>query len=88
MEEIKGYHINKIRKGVYGEISKIEEELDELKDAIEQGDVILASVELSDLYGALEGVAEKMGLSMEALKSFSDKTKNSFKSGRRIPINK
>lgn len=78
-----GYHKNKIQKGVLGEPSKIQEELDELKDAEQQGVKILAHVELADLYGALEAVAEKYGLTMADLAQMSELTKNAFKTGHR-----
>lgn len=78
-----GYHIATIEKGTYGEVSKIQEELDELKDAIDQGCNIMAAVELSDLYGALEAYAENGGLSMEDLRIMSNITKRAFKSGAR-----
>lgn len=47
-----GYHLNKIPKGVLGEWSKIEEEWNEYNDAVEQGCLIMAMVELSDMWGA------------------------------------
>lgn len=50
-----GYHIKEITKGVYGDSSKVIEEMEELLDAIDQYSTLLALVELSDLYGA--GVA-------------------------------
>jgi NTP pyrophosphatase (non-canonical NTP hydrolase) len=78
-----GYHTIKIKKGELGELSKIQEELDELRDAEKQGSEIMISVELSDLYGAVEMYAEKHGLSMGDLKTFSDITKRAFKNGRR-----
>ena len=78
-----GYHTNQIAKGKYGEISKIQEELDELVDAKSQNSKIMMGVELSDLYGALEEVAIKLGYTMEDLKIFSDITKRAFKNGRR-----
>ena len=78
-----GYHITKIEKGKLGDISKIQEELDELKDAEAQGTKIMIGVELSDLYGAIELYAEKQGLTMEDLKIFSDITKRAFRNGRR-----
>jgi len=79
-----GYHIQKITKGELGEISKIEEEVMELKDASEQGCKILEMVELSDLYGAIEEYAmRKYGLQMEDLKKMSDRTKEAFRSGDR-----
>jgi hypothetical protein len=74
-----GYHIKKIKKGVLGEISKIEEELDELKDSIDQNIKIMAAVELSDLYGAIEAYALKYhNLTMADISAMSDKTKSAF----------
>lgn len=78
-----GYHKIKIKKGTLGESSKIQEELDELKDAEKQSCKILAHVELSDIYGALEACAETYGLTMSDLGQMSDLTKNAFKSGSR-----
>lgn len=79
-----GYHKRKIEKGKIGEISKIEEELAELKDAIEQNCRIMAEVELSDLYGAIELFAKnKYNLSMEDLKIMADITKRAFQEGSR-----
>lgn len=48
-----GYHKKIIPKGVVGEISKIEEELEELKDAYLQNNKIMTLVELSDICGAI-----------------------------------
>lgn len=70
------FHLTEINKGIYGEASKIQEELNELNDAIIQDDKILIQIELSDIYGALEAVAERYGLTMNDLKKFSDKTKS------------
>ena len=78
-----GYHKNKIVKGVYGDISKVQEEIDEYVDAKEQGVTIMETLELSDIYGALEAVADKYKLSMLDLKKMSDLTKDAFKSGKR-----
>jgi hypothetical protein len=79
-----GYHLNKIEKGSYGTISKIQEEFDELRDADHQGVKILILCELSDLYGAIEGyVEQQLGMTMSDLKSMSDLTKSSFKDGSR-----
>lgn len=79
-----GYHKRAIVvNGVYGEVSKIEEELDELKEAFEQDNKILALCELSDLYGAMEAVAEKLGVNMEDIKKMSVATKRAFQSGDR-----
>lgn len=78
-----GYHKDKIKKGVLGKSSKIQEELDELKDAEKQKCKILIHVELSDLYGALEKCAQNYGLEMSDLKQMSNLTKNAFESGSR-----
>lgn len=77
------YHKNKITKGVLGEFSKIQEEFEELKDAYEQNDNILMLCELSDLLGAIEFYVKKYNLTIEDLKTFSDKTKSSFIEGIR-----
>lgn len=82
---VPGYHLSPIQKGVLGELSKVQEELDELKDAHEQGDRILALVELADLYGAIELYMEKHmpGMTMTDVQKFSATTKRAFKNGRR-----
>lgn len=78
-----GYHTKKIPKGKIGEFSKIKEEFLELKDAYKQKDLILVICELTDLYGAIECYVEARGFTMKDLKKFSDKTKSSFKEGKR-----
>ena len=79
-----GYHKKEIEKGVLGEFSKIQEEIDELSDAIEQDDKIMQICELSDLIGAIESFSlNKFNLSLEDLIKFSNKTKEAFKEGRR-----
>jgi len=81
-----GYHLRKIEtQGVFGEPSKIREELEELEEAIEQDNRILALVELSDLYGAIEAVAETMGSNIAELRLMSAATKRSFLEGERTP---
>jgi len=78
------YHKRKIKKGTYGEFSKIEEEFDEVLESREQGNRIMEIVELSDLYGAVEEyVHNHFNISMEDLKKMSDATKRAFKSGGR-----
>lgn len=79
----KGYHLKKIKKGELGKISKVQEEINEFKDAIEQGCKIMAMVELSDIYGALESLAKEFNLSMKDLKKMSNITKRAFESGHR-----
>lgn len=78
-----GYHKTKIKKGKLGELSKIQEELDELYDAEGQNVKILIHCELADLYGALEAYTKKYNLNMNDLKSMSDLTKSAFKEGKR-----
>lgn len=79
-----GYHLKEITKGVYGELSKVREELEEAEDGLQQNNKILVLVELSDLYGALEEYVHKHhGITMEDLKIMSDATKRAFGSGRR-----
>lgn len=78
-----GYHLRPIIKGVYGTPSKIREELDELEEALEQDNKILAIVELSDLYGALQAVALSLGVTMEDVRKMSDATSRAFLSGER-----
>lgn len=72
-----------IEKGTLGEYSKIQEELDELIDAEEQGVKILVSCELADLYGALKAYAEKRGITMSDLAKMSALTESAFKEGSR-----
>lgn len=78
-----GYHIREIKKGVLGETSKIREELEELEDALEQNNKILALCELADLVGAIEAVTNKLGLMLEDVCSMMEATKSAFKDGTR-----
>jgi hypothetical protein len=77
------YHKAPITKGVYGKISKVIEELREFVDAKRQGVLILQIFELSDIYGALEAVAESYNLNMDELKKMSNLTKQAFIKGER-----
>lgn len=77
------YHLKKIKKGELGKISKVQEEVDEYKDALKQKCKIMAELELADIYGALESVAESHNLTMKDLKKMSNLTKRAFKSGDR-----
>ena len=81
-----GYHLRTIEtQGVFGETSKIREELEELEEAIEQQNPILAMVEMADLYGALEAVAKRFCVSMSDIAKMSDATKRAFEDGSRLP---
>jgi len=79
------YHVSLIRKGEYGCISKIQEELDELKDATLQKNKIMALIELSDMIGAIEGFLQREYpfISLEDLKKMSDATRSAFMDGTR-----
>jgi hypothetical protein len=79
-----GYHLRKIQtQGVFGQPSKIREELEELEEALDQDNKILAMCEMADLYGAIEGVADRMGINMEDVRKMSEATKRAFLDGSR-----
>lgn len=81
-----GYHINEITKGVVGELSKIYEEVEEVKDADEQGASVMVLLELSDLIGSVQLYLEKHhpSVCLEDLIKMSDITQRAFKSGGRV----
>jgi len=80
-----GYHIAEIPKGEYGQTTKIQEELDELVDALNQKNKIMAMNELSDLYGAIRGFLDLHfpGFTMEDLDTMSRATSRAFVRGDR-----
>lgn len=80
-----GYHLNYIKRGEFGEVSKIEEEVRELLDSIEQNNKIMALVELSDIIGAIKGYLVKHHpcFSLEDLVIMSDATSRAFQNGVR-----
>ena len=80
-----GYHNRVIQKGVYGEISKIREELEELEDAAEQGNRIMELIELSDMWGAMRKYLQTHfpGIKMNDLHKMSKATRNAFQQGHR-----
>lgn len=80
-----GYHMATISRGELGEISKIQEELDELKDAAAQNSRVMVTVELSDMLGAIQAYVDKHlpGTTMEDLLTFSTITKRAFVNGHR-----
>lgn len=73
------WHNRPIKKGIYGEFSKVEEEVDEAREALEQNNHLMYLIELSDIIGAIEKIAENHGLSLEDLINFSNKVKESKK---------
>ena len=80
-----GYHSREIKKGRFGEISKIKEETEELEDAIIQGNKIMAICELADIYGAIDGYLEKYfpDIHMHDLEKMAEATKRAFEDGTR-----
>jgi len=82
---VPGYHLTEIPRGLFGDSSKILEEALELKDAELQGAKIMALIELSDLYGAMQGYLEKHhpNTTMEDLAKMSAITQRAFKNGHR-----
>lgn len=81
------YHLDKIEKGVYGELSKIQEEILEALDADKQNCDVMVLVELSDTIGAIEAYLEKHHptITLDSLIKMSNITKRAFKSGQRKP---
>ena len=81
-----GYNINKVEKGVIGDVSKIREEFEEFMDAVDQGEKIMQLIEFSDLIGAIEAYTLKMtggNITLNNLLSMKDLTKSSFEDGSR-----
>ena len=65
------FHKAIIQKGIYGELSKIKEELDEAYDAESQNQDLMLLIELSDIIGAVEGVSKKYGSTLKQLIAFA-----------------
>ena len=81
-----GYHKREIvAEGTLGELSKIVEELDELREAEEQSNKILMLCELADLYGAINLYLESKfpGFTMEDLAKMEACTREAFEQGFR-----
>lgn len=81
-----GYHEADIERGEYGELSKIQEELDEAIDAQNQGIELMVLVELSDIIGAIDGYLNKHykgAFMIEDLYTMAMATKKAFVSGYR-----
>lgn len=79
------YHIRKIPRGEFGEISKIVEEFWELVDADEQQAEVMIINELSDLIGAIEGYLNKHhpSITLNDLIKMKELTARAFESGHR-----
>lgn len=80
-----GYHLTDIKKGTLGEISKIQEEVAELVDAHGQDVKLMAAIELSDLYGAIDAYREKHHphYTMNDIIKMHAVTKRAFQNGKR-----
>lgn len=78
-----GYHKKKIKRGVVGEFSKIEEEFYEAQDAHETDNKVMLFQELSDMLGAIEEYISKYNLTLEDLIVMKNLTKKVFKEGYR-----
>lgn len=80
-----GYHVRDIPKGAVGEPDKIVEEAYEILDAHEQGIRIMAELEMSDLYGALDRYREKYypELTMKDIERMYRVTRRAFDNGKR-----
>lgn len=80
-----GYHITKISRGILGESSKIQEELDELIDAEKQENKILALCELADIIGSIDAYINKnyTNITIQDLYIMAIATKRAFLCGER-----
>lgn len=80
-----GYHITEITPGIFGEASKIREELDEFEDALEQGCKVMALVELSDMIGAIRAylIQNHPSIGIHDLIDMSHITERAFANGNR-----
>ena len=82
----KGYHKIDIIKHSYTSPFKLIEESLEFVDAIAQGNKIMASVELSDLFGAIKRQASLLNLTIEDLDKMSSTTERVFENKRRSNV--
>ena len=82
---VPGYHLRPITKGVFGEPSKIVEEVEEFQEALEQGNDLMALIELSDLVGAVEGWLSRYHptITLDTLRTMSNATQRAFRNGHR-----
>lgn len=80
-----GYHLSNIEKGVVGELSKVYEEIEEVKDADAQGAELMVLIELSDVIGAIDLYLKRHHLSigLKDLIAMSSITQRAFLSGGR-----
>ena len=82
-----GYHEKIFPKGDYGSAEKIFEEIQELKDSLNQQNKVLTLLELSDIIGAIEGYLEKeygKTMTLDDLLIMKEATGRAFKTGARV----
>jgi hypothetical protein len=79
-----GYHKKEIKRGVFGEFSKIVEEFEELTDAHDQNNPIMELIELSDLIGSIEAYCKKRNISLNDLLTMKKATESAFIDGSRL----
>jgi hypothetical protein len=79
------YHLKHIKRGVFGEASKIVEETEEFVDALKQNNDVMALIELSDQIGAIRGWLEKYHptITLDHLITMNDATTRAFVNGHR-----
>lgn len=82
-----GYHLTEIKRGKYGDLSKIQEELDEAIDAEKQTNRVMVLLELSDMLLAIEGYLNerKYNIDLTDLIIMAHATRRAFESGERKP---
>lgn len=80
-----GYHLTKIEKGVFGELSKVLEEVNEAIDAENQGVNLMVLMELSDVIAAIDGYlkAHSPSTTLQDLVAMAEVTRRAFDSGER-----
>lgn len=79
-----GYHLREIKRGIFGEASKITEEHEEFLESLEQKNPIMALVELSDMIGAIEAYVEQHHkITLDELINMKNATQRAFRLGTR-----
>lgn len=81
-----GYHLKNICRGEVGQLSKIQEELEEAIDAEDQANMVMVLIELSDIIGAVECYLEDKFdgvITLEDLVTMARATRRAFLSGAR-----
>lgn len=78
-----GYSNSPIKKEQNGTVGKLKEEFEEYIDAVKQGNILMALVELSDLLGAIDSYANRYNMDLDKLIKMSKTTQRAFKEGKR-----